>query len=143
MSQIIRDIVYQDFNPFALTVLTTPTPISSQFTKSDLIDSFAISVPASAANNVFLGNGSVTTTSGLEIVAGAGPALVRIINQNIQYDIHSALDPAADAVNTLAGCNQPISIRGIPFVVWDLRQVCLIAVANTTVVIAPFRAMFI
>lgn len=139
MSKIIRDIVFQDFNSFAVPVAVTPTPISSVFTKSDLIDSFAISVPSSAANNVFIGNNAVTTTTGLEIIAGGGPLLFRIRNQKIQYDIHSALDPVASSLV----CNQIIPIQGIPFIVWDLRQICLVAVAPTTVVVAPFRSMFI
>lgn len=142
--QIIRDIVFQDFNTFTLAVAITPTPISSVFTKSDLIDSFVVSVPSTAANNVFAGNGSVTTTSGIEIIAGGGPLLFRIKNQNIQYDIHSALDPAASALQQVAcGNTQEIPIRSIPFIVWDLRQICLIAAAPTNVVIAPFRNMFI
>lgn len=138
-SQIIRDIVFQDFNTFALTVLTTPTPISSVFTKTDLIDSFVVSVPVTAANNVFIGNGAVSTTTGLEIVAGGGPVNFLIKNQNIQYDIHSVVDPAASAL----ACNQPMSVQGIPFIIWDLRQICLIAIANTVVAVAPFRSMFI
>src|ERR1700740_3207625 len=121
MSQIVRDIVFQDFNTFLLAVQITPTPISSVFTKSDLIDSFVVSVPAAAANNVFIGNQSVTPTSGLELVAGGGPVLFRIRNQKIQYDLHSAIDPAASAI----ACNQQIPIQGIPFIVWDLRQICL------------------
>jgi hypothetical protein len=139
MSQIVRDIVFQEFNSFSLLVAITPTPISSVFTKSDLIDSFAISVPSSAANNVFIGNQAVSTTSGLELVAGGGPVLFRIKNQVIQYDIHSAIDPAASALM----CNQLVPIQGIPFIVWDLRLICLVAVAPTTVAVAPFKSMFI
>lgn len=137
--QIIRETVFQPFDTFSLVVAVTATPISSVFTKSDLIDSFAVSVPSSAANNIFIGNQGVTLTTGLEIVAGAGPINFRIKNQDIQYDVHSAIDPAASA---LAGCNQ-LAIQSIPFIIWDLRQICLIAVAPTTVVIAPFRSMFI
>ena len=141
MFNIIRDIVYQPFDTFSLTVAITPTPISSTFTKADIIDSVAITVPSTAANNVFIGNAGVTTASGLEIIAGGGPLLFRILNQRVQYDIHSALDPAASA---LAGCNgQDLPIRGIPFIVWDLRQICLIATAPTVVAIAPFRSMFV
>lgn len=136
--QIVRDIVFQPFNTFLLQVLTTPTPISPNFTKADLIDSFVISLDANAANNVFIGNAGVTTGTGLEIVAGGGPILFRIKNQNIQYDIHSVVDPLADQTF----CAQ-VPVQSIPFIVWDLTQVCLIAVANTNVRVAPFRSMFI
>lgn len=139
MQPIVRDIVFQPFETLAVAVGITPTPISPNFTKADLIDSFAVSVPSTAANNVFIGNTAVTTTTGLEIVAGAGPLQFIIRNQNIQYDIHSSLDPLADA---MLPCNV-VQVRGIPFVVWDLTQICLVATAPTTVVVAPFRAVFI
>ena len=137
--QIPRNIIYQPFDTFSLAVQTTPTPISATFTKADLIDSFAVSVDAAAANNVFIGNAGVTLTSGLEIVKGGGPLLFRILNQKIQYDIHSALDPAAE---TITQCQQ-LPIAEIPYIIWDLTQICLIATAITNVRIAPFRSMFI
>lgn len=137
--RLIRDIVYQPFDTFSLVVGTTPTRISPTFTKADLIDSFVVSVPASAANNVFIGNASVTTTSGLEIVAGGGPILFRIRNQIIQYDIHSSLDPAANAITQC----QELPIQSIPFIIWDLTQIYLIATAPTTISVAPFKSMFI
>lgn len=140
MQQMIRDIVFQPFESHALLVGVTPTPISPNMTKSDLIDSFAVSVDAAAANNVFIGNAAVTVLSGLEIVAGAGPLLFRIRNQNIQYDIHSTLDPVADYI---AQCAVSQQVRGIPYIIWDLTQVCLVAVAPTNVRVAPFRSMFI
>lgn len=139
MAQFIRDIVYQPFDTQVVNVLTTPTQILATASKSDLIDKFVVSVPAAAANNVFIGNTAVTITTGLEIVAGAGPCEFAIRNQWVQYDIHSLIEPLANA--TLP-CNV-VSIRGIPFIIWDLTQICLVAVANTTVPVAIFRSQFI
>jgi hypothetical protein len=136
--EFLRDIVYQPFDPIAITVLTTPTPILAKSSKSDLIDSFIVSVPASALNNVFVGNNSVTLTTGLEIVAGAGPAEFKILNQRVQYDIHSLMEPVIASLP----CNV-VSIKGIPFIIWDLTQICLIAVANTAIVVLPIRSQFV
>lgn len=136
--EYIRDTIYQPFDPQAVNVLATPTPILAQANKSDLISAFVVSVPASAANNIFIGNAAVTTTTGLEIVAGGGPCEFRIINQPVQYDIHSMLDPI------LAGLPcQVVDVRGIPFIIFDLTQICLIAVAPTAAVVWPIRSQFV
>lgn len=138
MQQVIRDVVFQPFTTFVIPVAVTPTSISSTFTKSDLIDSFVLSLDAGAANNVFIGDQGVTVNSGLEIVAGAGPLLFKIRNQNIQYDIQSQLNPLTE--NNLC---TPVPIRPIPFIIWDLTQIYLIAAAPTNVRCAPFRSQFI
>lgn len=138
MQSIIRDIVFQPFTTFAVTVAVTPTPISQLVTKSDLIDSFVLSLDAGAANNIFIGDQGVTITTGLEIVAGGGPVLFRIRNQPIQYDIHSVIDPAIE--NQLC---QQVQVRSIPFIIWDLSQIYLVAAAPTNVRCAPFRSQFI
>jgi hypothetical protein len=135
---IDRPIVVQHFTTFVLAVGTVATQISVAFTKVDLIDSFAISLDAGAANNVFIGDQGVTVNSGLEIVAGGGPINFVIRNQRQHYELQ---EPAIAAAETLQ-C-QPITPRAIPFVVWDLSQVYLVAAAATNVRIAPFRSMFI
>ena len=137
MQQINRPIVFQPFETFNITVAITPTPLSATFTKADLIDSFAISLDAAAANNIFLGGTGVTVNNGLEIVRGGGPVLIRIINQHVQYDIHSVIDPLAEQ-----NCNL-ISVSPIPYIIWDLTQICLVAAAPTNARIAPFRSMFV
>lgn len=138
MQQIVRNIVFQPFDPQPLTVGITPTPLFPTGTKADLIASFGISVPAAAANNVFIGNIAVSLTNGLEIVKGAGIVLFRIINQNVQYDIHSEVNPAVE--NALC---QPIPIQSIPFIVWDVTQISLIATAPTAISFVLFRSQFI
>lgn len=139
MQQVDRPIVYQIFTTFALTVGTTPTQLSTAFTKVDLIDSFVISLDAGAANNIFIGDQGVTITTGLEIVAGGGPVNFVIRNQHQQYDLQDPLITLAEA--TL--CQGPVAPRAIPFIIWDLSQIYLVAAAATNVRIAPFRAIFV
>lgn len=139
MQQIDRPIVYQTFTTFALTVGTVATQISTAFTKVDLIDSFAISLDAAAANNVFIGDIGVTVNTGLEIVRGSGPVNFIIRNQPQQYDLQEPLLIIAETMQ----CQGPVAPRVIPFIIWDLSQICLVAAANTQVRIAPFRAIFI
>lgn len=138
MQQINRPVIFQPFSSFVLPVLTTPTPMVATPNKSDLIDSFIVSLDAGAANNVFMGDGGVTTASGIEIVAGGGPANFRIDNQDQQYDTQI---PLLDIARTLqCQMQQPFAI---PFVVWDCSQIYFIAAANTNIRIMLFRSQFI
>lgn len=138
--QINRDnVVYQPFETYSLAVQTTPTQLSTalSFTKADLITTIVLSVDAGAANNVFIGGIGVTITTGLEIVRGAGPLEFVIENQNQHYELQ---EPALAIAETLqCSPNEP---RQIPFIIWDLSQIYLIAAAVTNVRIAPFRSMF-
>jgi hypothetical protein len=140
MLPINRDIVYQPFETFVVAVQVTPTQLSSQlaFTKADLIDSFAISVDAGAANNVFIGGAGVTIANGLEIIAGGGPIEFVIENQRQHYDLQEPVIAIAETLQCAP--NQP---RSIPFIVWDFSQIYLIAIAITNIRVAPFRSMFI
>lgn len=138
MQQINRNVLSQPFSSFLLPVDVTPTPLVATANKSDLVDSFIISVDAGAANNVFMGDGNVTIANGIEIVAGGGPINFKINNQNQQYDLQL---PLLDAVRTLQ-CQDDTPFA-IPFVVWDCSQVYLIAVAPTNVRVMLFRSQFI
>lgn len=135
---IVRQIVPQPFTTFILAVGTVATAISTVFTKADLIDSFCVSLDAGAANNVFIGDQGVTVNSGLEIVAGGGPVNFLIRNQFQQYEIQG---PLLDAVETLQ-CQQKEALS-LPYIVWDLSQIYMVAAAATNVRIAPFRSQFI
>lgn len=138
MQQINRPVIFQPVSSFVLSVAVTATPLVSLSNKSDLIDSFIISVDAGAANNVFMGDGGVTVNTGIEIVAGGGPANFKINNQNQQYDLQV---PLMDIARTLqCAVQQPFAI---PFVVWDCSQIFLIAAAITNVRIMLFRSQFI
>lgn len=140
MDQVNRQIAYQPFETFNLAVQVTPTQLATvlAFTKADLIDSFVLSLDAGAANNVFIGGAGVTVTNGLEIVAGAGPLLFKIENQNQHYELQEPVIAIAETLQCLP--NQP---RQIPFIVWDFSQIYLIAAAITNIRVAPFRSVFI
>lgn len=140
MLQVNREIATQAFETFELAVQVTPTQIATvlSFTKQDLIDSFVVSVDAGAANNVFIGGPGVTITNGLEIVAGAGPILFEIVNQDQHYELQEPVIAIAEILQCAP--NPP---RQIPFIVWDFSQIYLIAIAITNVRIAPFRSVFI
>jgi hypothetical protein len=138
MQQINRPVIFQPFSSFVLAVAVTATPMVSTPNKSDLIDSFIVSLDAGAANNIFMGDGGVTIASGIEIVAGGGPINFLIRNQDQNYDVQI---PLMDIARTLqCQTQQPFAI---PFVVWDCSQVYFIAAAATNVRIALFRSQFI
>lgn len=139
MEQFTRPIVYQNFTTFVIAVGIVPTQISTAFTKVDLIDSFTLSLDAGAANNVFIGDQGVTIASGLEIVAGGGPLTFRIRNQNQHYELQ---EPLLNIAETLQ-CAGPVAPKAIPFNVWDLSQIYLVAAAATNIRCAPWRAQFV
>jgi hypothetical protein len=135
---IVRPVLFQPFSAFPLAVQVTPTAIVANQNKSDLIDSFIISLDAGAANNVFMGDSSVTVANGIEIVAGGGPVNFRIVNQNQQYDTQVPLVGIASTMQ----CQDNLAVP-IPFIVWDMSQIFLIAAAITNVRISLFRSQFI
>ncbi|MCI0618942.1 hypothetical protein L0244_38710 [bacterium] len=136
--QVVRSILYQPFTTFVIAVAVTPTPIFPQQTKTDMIDSFVLSLDAAAANNVFIGDQGVTIASGLEIVAGGGPLNFVIRNQPMHYEV---MYPTLEIAKTLQ-C-QDTQGYGVPFVVWDLSQIYLVAAAATNIRCTPFRSQFI
>lgn len=137
MLDIIRDVVFQPFETFVVAVPTTPVQISTIFTKADYIDSFAVSVDA-AAVSVFIGGSNVTIANGLEIVAGGGPINFVIRNQRQHYELQ---EPAVNIAEQL-GCVRKEKVS-LPFIVWDLSQIYLVASAASTARIAPFRSKII
>jgi hypothetical protein len=136
---LVRDIAFQPFTTVVVAVQITPTPIWPVQNKADLVDSFVLSVDAGAANNVFVGDQGVTINSGIEVVRGTGPVNFIIHNQNMHYEIISYLADIAE----ILGCRQPNMPKTIPFIIWDLTQVYLVAAAITSVRVAIFRSQFI
>jgi hypothetical protein len=133
-----RPLLEQQFTTFALTVETTPTPVNSGGNLTDMIETFTIAVPSTAANSVFFGNNNVTTTSGLEIQAGA--IFVLAVNQARQlYETQLPLDELVRKV----ACNAQWMPENIPFICWNLANIYLIAAAATSVSITTFRTPFI
>ena len=137
----LRPLVVQQFLTRAVAVTTAATPIDTTLDKSRLITSFAISNPV-GGTSVFLGNPGVTiaggTNAGFEIPGGSAPNFV-IDNQGRQlYELQDSLN------QILAGlqCNiKPLD--GIPFVVWDISTMFLVASAATTVTLIILPTMYL
>lgn len=132
-----RDIVRQEFTTSLLAVGTVATPLSQSLTLQSRITSFAISVPTTAANSIFLGDGGVTITNGFEIPAGSSPVFL-IENYKQPYELQG---PLLGIQGMVESCEPEAG--AIPFACWDPSQVYLIAAAATNVSIIFFKEMFI
>jgi hypothetical protein len=137
METINRPLLTQPVSTILVVVGITATPIIPNQNKTDMVDSFVLSVDAGAANNVFMGDSSVTINNGIELIAGGGPVNFVIRNQWQQYDTQNALIAIAETLQCQQ--NQPMAI---PFIVWDLSQIYLVAVAPTNVRVMQFRSQF-
>jgi hypothetical protein len=140
MTMIVqRSLVRQEFSTFGLTVQTTAGPVNANMQIGAMIDAIILSVPASAANNVFLGgDAGVTITTGIEIVAGS-PVLFAIDHDGRQlYEVQEPLLEMASAYL----CRE-LRPESIPFVLWDISQMYLVASAATNMAVGVFKAMFI
>lgn len=133
----MRPIMYQPIVSLTVAVGVVPTPIDANGNINQLINSFAISVPTGAAN-VFFGGVNVTVTSGLEIVAGAGPVQFLIQDERMKYEL---LYPAIN-ISEVLQCKSTGQFD-IPLVVWDLSQVFLIGTVATNVAVATFKMQFV
>lgn len=133
-----RPLVEQQFSNIGVAVQTTPTPIKANGALTDLCVSFVVSVPATAANSVFLGDGNVTTATGIEILPGA-PLLFTIDQIRQLYELQA---PAEELVAKIA-CNTQFQSEKIPFVCWNLANLYLIATAVTNVAVMNFRVPYI
>ena len=132
-----RDTVAQDFNPAPVAVTANPTPLSGAAQQRSYIDSFLVCLYTTAANSVFLGGASVTTTTGIEIPAGVSIQF-SLSNERPLYELSNALMLITDAVRC-----ENIPGTTIPFVYWDMSQIFAIAAANTSLIVLPFKRMFV
>lgn len=136
-----RPIIAQPFESFGLSVPappTAPVPIDANSRKEDLIDTFLITVPAAAANSIFMGTSGVGVGQGLELLQGT-TVMFKIDHDGRQvYELQGALVEIATALEC-----RVISPDAIPFVVWDLTQICLIAVAATAITVAVMRNPYV
>lgn len=137
----MRPVLFQTLTSFTLAVGTVPTAIkpTANF-QAELINSFVISVPASAANNVFLGDSNVSLVSGMEIIAGGGPVSFEIMDERMRYEL---LSPLQKMLEVLTCGLLNFTPSDIPFTCWDLSQVFVIATAATNVSITTFKKQFI
>lgn len=134
----MRPTVPQQLNQAVIAVAVTPTPLSSNPALTlAYIDSFLLCVYTTAANSVFFGDQSVTTTNGMEIPAGV-TVQFSISNERQLYELQLPLLPVASQIVCAA---MPQS--DIPFVYWDLSQLYLVAAAPTNVVIIPFKRAYV
>lgn len=132
-----RPLVAQQVRTFAFAVTTNPLPIDPHSDKTKLITSFVIANPSTGAS-VFIGNAGVSAASGLEIPAGTAP-MFSVDNQGRQlYELQQLLL----SINTGLKCAH-VPLEGLPFVVWDLSTLFLVAAANTTVSIGVFPTMYL
>lgn len=133
----MRPIIYQPIVSFRVAVGLVPTAIDPTGNINQLINSFAISVPTGAAN-VFFGDGNVTVTTGLEIIAGAGPIQFLIQDERMKYEVLVPLNNMAEVL----GC-KTVDKFDVPLVVWDLSQVFLIGTVATNVAVSTFKMQFV
>lgn len=130
-----RPLVEQTFLNYALSVQTTPTPINAALSWTSYIRSFAVSVPAAAANPVYIGDATVTTASGFELSTGNHAFAIEQERQ-----LYEAQFPLLD-IATILGC-QPAKPEKIPFEVFVMANWYLVAAAVTDVRILLFKAPF-
>jgi hypothetical protein len=131
-----RPLIRQDFINTSLTVGVTPTPLSQadfQASLDSMVDAFMICVPLVAANSVVLGksNVSIAPFNGLEIRPGI-PIQLSIRNERQLYEIQN---PIVEQF-----CTTP---EQIPFAVWDVANIFLIAPAPTNIGILLFFAPYL
>lgn len=131
-----RALIRQTFFPFSLNVLVTATPLASaglQANLENLYTSVLITNAAAAANSVWLGDASINVAgrNGLEILPGRSRTL-SIGNERQLYELQA---PLTDGMKC-----QP---DGIPFIVWDVSTMYLIASAPTIVGGILFPEMYL
>lgn len=132
-----RPVIRQDFLTSSLLVGIVPTPLSQSLSLQSLVTSFVISVPTTAANSVFLGDGGVTIANGFELPAGSAPAFI-IDNYKQPYEIQGPLLGIEQSVNKCIA-----DADALPFICFDPSQIYLIAAAGTTISILFFKEMFL
>ncbi len=132
-----RPLVSQQFEAFAFVVGVAALPIQPNATPQQLITTFVISNAVGAAS-VFLGGQGVATTTGLEIPGGTAPAFIISQEGRQMYELQSPL------LDISAGLQcQTKEITAIPFKVWDLSKMFLVAGGAVTVTIMVFPEMFL
>ena len=131
-----RPLIGQQFRTFSFAVGVTPLPIAPDVDLTKLITTFVISNPIAGAS-VYFGNGGVSTTTGLEIQPGTAPVF-EVAQTRQLYELQG---PLLD-INAAMQCRR-MEAEPLPFVVWDMTQVFLVAAAATTVSIGLFPTMYL
>jgi len=125
----------------SFTVPVAPAaPLMHQASLQSMIDTFMITIPSTAANSVWLGfNAGVIVGNGIELLAGT-TVVFKIDNLTRQlYELQSL----EERINT-ALCGIAVTPREmIPYVVWDMSQVYVVASAPVGISFAIFKAVYI
>lgn len=133
-----RQLIGQEFSTFGLTVGVTAIQVSASLGISSLISTIVFSVFTGQAQSVFLGaDAGVTVTTGLELPPGSPQEYV-VLNDRELVELES---PLLD-ISTVLQCRRAIA-DNVPFVVWDVTRMYLIAAANTTMSVGVFKEMWI
>jgi len=136
-----RPVIKQEGNAQAFTVPVAPAaPLMSQSGLTAMIDTFIITVPSTAANSVFLGfNQGVIVGNGIELLIGT------TVQFKIDHDTRQLYELQNLLININGGvCGQPVNPKElIPFVVWDMSQIYVVAAAATAITFATFKAVYI
>lgn len=135
-----RPLVSQQFDAFTFAVGVTPLPIQPNATPQQLITTFVIS-NAVGAVSVFLGGQGVSIgppATGLEIPGGTMPAFIITQEGRQMYELQAPLLDISAGLNCASK-----EIAAIPFKVWDLSKVFLVASVAVNVTIAVFPEMFL
>lgn len=132
-----RPLIVQQFRTFNFVAGIQALPIEPTIQKNALITGFIISNPLGAVS-VFLGNQGVTVTSGLEIQAGTAPFFGIDQGGRQLYEVQA---PLLDISAGLQCRTQPL--EGVPFVVWDMSTIFLVATAPQVVSVSVFPTMYL
>ncbi len=132
-----RPVIEQTFFSASIAVGVAATPLAQQLNLSSMIEGFILSNFSSNANSVFAGDAGVTTTSGVEIIKGAGVTW-RISQTRQLYEIQNPTLVSAQ----VALC-QSMTGDMIPVIVWNPSNFYLIAAAPTTIGAMFFRNVYV
>ena len=134
-----RPVIEQPFNPVIVAVGTNPVELDAQGSLTKLIDSFVLNLYSTAANSIFLGGSTVTTTTGLEIVPGS-LVLFRIDQVRKMYEITMPLRRIQDKL----ACDDALENfqEQAPFTCFNLANIYAVAAAATNLTLMPFSTQF-
>jgi hypothetical protein len=134
----MRPLLFQPIVSRVVVVGTTPISLDPTGNINQMVSTFVVSVPTGAVN-CFIGDGNVTITTGLEIIAGGGPVEFSIEDDNpMLYEI---LDPLIKVAEILK-CGALIPFQK-PRTLWDLSQVYVVASAASTIAVNIFKTQFV
>lgn len=132
-----RPLVVQQFRTFSVTVGVKPLPIEPTLDKTKLITGYIISNPLGGVS-VFQGNLGVSILTGLEIQSGTAPFFAIDQEGRQFYELQA---PLIDIAAGLKCTTQPL--EGVPFVVWDLSTIYLVASAPQMVSVSVYPTMYL